>query len=502
MSRHQFSSPVVNVAPTGRILLTLCTLFRNYVIDTGEALRAYFVAPGDPTPTGPAAGITMKNNSSSRRQELLIRGGRSPYTHPSRKSLQLLEAGAEADHSNRSERSPILGPLHSTQVRGDGIAANRRSVYDTQDAPRPRLSTAPSPRLHPGPGQNTRSGAQGLVGGPRRPRTSESATATGLRGLTAPRVGEGHQWRLGQPPRADRQEGGIGGISGGDRRLGRGGSGLLFQPHGAFRSDQVGALYPWLDRLRQKCHSLSTCMGRVKRAWNPAGEGEEGREAGPKGNAPGRAPGRGTLDSQEEDLAADVARLDLSFERALSLAKAKEGGPAMQRQGSAIPAYRSLPGMSGRPPRLEAGPGAGGGGGKLIYFIRHGTAYCNVCGVGCWRRDQRLTPQGWAQAAALGGHLQKIRRPQLVVVSTLSRAMETAVGAFGMAREAGSPESPSRILMVKQNRIANLQAIHPEVYHSEGGPPILAVEECRERLGETACSLVPTESPTALNILE
>lgn len=50
---------------------------------------------------------------------------------------------------------------------------------------------------------------------------------------------------------------------------------------------------------------------------------------------------------------------------------------------------------------------------KVIYFVRHGTAYCNVCRYTNWMEDQRLTPRGWAQAAALRDHIAVISAPEV-----------------------------------------------------------------------------------------
>jgi hypothetical protein len=89
-------------------------------------------------------------------------------------------------------------------------------------------------------------------------------------------------------------------------------------------------------------------------------------------------------------------------------------------------------------------------------------------------------------------------RPQLVVVSTLTRAIETAVGAFGdhaAAAEAGPDgtsggggggggggSSGGGLLMAEVTAAEGMRAAHPAVALG-GAPPFLCLELCREHLG-------------------
>ena len=85
---------------------------------------------------------------------------------------------------------------------------------------------------------------------------------------------------------------------------------------------------------------------------------------------------------------------------------------------------------------------------KTLYLIRHGEGYHNLYGEkdrSAYRSEQfadaHLTPLGWDQCAALRSHLESatthdgkdalLDRIELVVVSPLMRALETAVGALG-----------------------------------------------------------------------
>ncbi|EFJ15198.1 hypothetical protein SELMODRAFT_118991 [Selaginella moellendorffii] len=87
---------------------------------------------------------------------------------------------------------------------------------------------------------------------------------------------------------------------------------------------------------------------------------------------------------------------------------------------------------------------------KIIHLVRHAEAFHNVDGDASLKQarardqnffDPKLTPNGWEQI----GRLRKIvgesgidRRVQLVVVSPLTRTLQTAVGVFGSG-EIGSP---------------------------------------------------------------
>ena len=66
---------------------------------------------------------------------------------------------------------------------------------------------------------------------------------------------------------------------------------------------------------------------------------------------------------------------------------------------------------------------------KRIFLVRHGEGTHNATGDGS-TADPLLTKRGQAQAAALRGHLH-LDRCTLVVVSPLSRAVQTAAAIFG-----------------------------------------------------------------------
>lgn len=74
---------------------------------------------------------------------------------------------------------------------------------------------------------------------------------------------------------------------------------------------------------------------------------------------------------------------------------------------------------------------------------------------------------------------QRSTRPmQVVIVSPLIRALETAAGAFGAGAFSGS----GRPLMLAQTAEEDERAAHTAVACPEG-VPFIAFEGCRERLG-------------------
>jgi broad specificity phosphatase PhoE len=108
---------------------------------------------------------------------------------------------------------------------------------------------------------------------------------------------------------------------------------------------------------------------------------------------------------------------------------------------------------------------------KTIYLIRHGEGFHNIGVMGF---DSRLTPLGWAQSQAIHA------RPELVVSSPLSRALETAVGAFGC------PESGDGLLMAPQEGVQDVQEGRPASYR-RAGVRYVVHESCRERAGPSNC---------------
>mmetsp|Transcript_138331 Transcript_138331/g.240524 ORF Transcript_138331/g.240524 Transcript_138331/m.240524 type:complete len:308 (-) Transcript_138331:318-1241(-) len=142
---------------------------------------------------------------------------------------------------------------------------------------------------------------------------------------------------------------------------------------------------------------------------------------------------------------------------------------------------------------------------KKVHFIRHAEGYHNVetakTGTNkcLWRGDKpaqehplwdaRLTPKGIQQAQELRAHLAT--RPSggrsftafdLVVVSPLTRTLETALHIFGRPRTPGlpafmdpglAPEGSPESKMPTEMRVP--------------APRILVREECRERWGEYVC---------------
>jgi hypothetical protein len=95
-------------------------------------------------------------------------------------------------------------------------------------------------------------------------------------------------------------------------------------------------------------------------------------------------------------------------------------------------------------------------------------------------------------------------RPQVVVVSPLTRAIETAVGAFGDhaaadaaaagpngngggASSNGNGAGAGALLMVELSAAPGKRSAHPAVRLPAGAPPFVCMELCREHLGVHPC---------------
>ncbi|CAK0760575.1 hypothetical protein CVIRNUC_002782 [Coccomyxa viridis] len=119
---------------------------------------------------------------------------------------------------------------------------------------------------------------------------------------------------------------------------------------------------------------------------------------------------------------------------------------------------------------------------KVVHFVRHGEGFHNI---GIVNEDAHLTEAGWRQAEALNKHIQQLKPSidvQVVIVSPLMRALETAAGAFG----AGAFKGEGRPLMLSQTEDLDERAPHAAVACPEG-IPFIAFEGCRERLGAAIC---------------
>ncbi|KAK9915171.1 hypothetical protein WJX75_005575 [Coccomyxa subellipsoidea] len=131
---------------------------------------------------------------------------------------------------------------------------------------------------------------------------------------------------------------------------------------------------------------------------------------------------------------------------------------------------------------------------KVVHFVRHGEGFHNVAGKKDYSQykrwdleDAHLTAHGWEQAHALRKHLAKLPEPlnvEAVIVSPLSRALQTAVGAFG--GDAWQPNDPDEALMVAQEAVPE-KGVQHEAVSSAGCPPFIAWEYCREHLGLHPC---------------
>ncbi|XP_024533110.1 phosphoglycerate mutase-like protein 1 isoform X1 [Selaginella moellendorffii] len=129
---------------------------------------------------------------------------------------------------------------------------------------------------------------------------------------------------------------------------------------------------------------------------------------------------------------------------------------------------------------------------KIIHLVRHAQGFHNVAGEADYRAyesyeflDASLTPMGWDQVARLRKHVMTSGIKEalgLVVVSPLTRTMQTAVGVFGGSDVKDGVKEENPPLMAEGVGKAQHAAIS-----SSGCPKFVAVEWCREHMGIHPC---------------
>ncbi|KAJ3706147.1 hypothetical protein LUZ61_009852 [Rhynchospora tenuis] len=127
---------------------------------------------------------------------------------------------------------------------------------------------------------------------------------------------------------------------------------------------------------------------------------------------------------------------------------------------------------------------------KTLHLVRHAEGTHNVAGEKDYSAylsdeylDSPLTDLGWNQVDNLRMHVQKtglVKKIELIITSPMLRTMQTAVGVFGGEGYTNGIRAPP--LMVQNAFNSGRPAVS-----SLGSPPFLAVESCRERLGEHPC---------------
>ncbi|KAK8643092.1 hypothetical protein V6N13_012407 [Hibiscus sabdariffa] len=128
---------------------------------------------------------------------------------------------------------------------------------------------------------------------------------------------------------------------------------------------------------------------------------------------------------------------------------------------------------------------------KTLHLVRHAEGIHNAAGEKDYAAysseqnfDSQLTTLGWQQVDNLRKRVQETglsKKIDLVVVSPLLRAMQTAVGVFGgEGHKQGIDDGHGLPLMV-----ADAAESHRPEISSQNCPPFLAVELCRERFIES-----------------
>lgn len=130
---------------------------------------------------------------------------------------------------------------------------------------------------------------------------------------------------------------------------------------------------------------------------------------------------------------------------------------------------------------------------KIVHLVRHGQGFHNVAGElteDLYRDemyfDAQLTARGWKQAADLNAHVKSSAsriNPQVVIVSPLMRAMQTAAAAFGDSQWQEGNEAV--MLMTEGSEQKEISAAHPAI--ASAAVPFVACELCREHTGKHPC---------------
>lgn len=130
---------------------------------------------------------------------------------------------------------------------------------------------------------------------------------------------------------------------------------------------------------------------------------------------------------------------------------------------------------------------------KIIHLVRHGQGFHNVAGevtqeLYCDETyfDAHLTARGWQQAGDLKAHAKTSDariKPEIVIVSPLMRAMQTAAAAFGGGKWQEGDTTAQ--LMTEGSEQKEISAAHSAIAQSE--VPFVAFELCREHIGKHPC---------------
>jgi len=135
---------------------------------------------------------------------------------------------------------------------------------------------------------------------------------------------------------------------------------------------------------------------------------------------------------------------------------------------------------------------------KVIHLIRHAQGFHNVAGEldranykSPEYEDAHLTAMGWAQTEALQQHVAARKEQlgvELIVVSPMTRTLETAAGVFGCAPRSAAATTGSRGTFMRSTQAAENKCMERgEIAAPDDCPPVVACELCREQLGGNPC---------------
>lgn len=155
------------------------------------------------------------------------------------------------------------------------------------------------------------------------------------------------------------------------------------------RQSNRNLLYPLLDAIKKRCQAWSSCVGRMRKAWM-------------------HDSGSTRPDCLSSNNKSHMAKWD-GREELMPLGTGESANHSPSRKLTGCCPTMRLHDHT----RMHRFPLRSAVCDKLIFFIRHGTAFCNTGKCCNWKVDQRLTSWGWDQTILLKAHLSKIARPQV-----------------------------------------------------------------------------------------
>ncbi|CAD7698042.1 unnamed protein product [Ostreobium quekettii] len=130
----------------------------------------------------------------------------------------------------------------------------------------------------------------------------------------------------------------------------------------------------------------------------------------------------------------------------------------------------------------------------VLHLIRHAEGFHNVAGRKSRENylsekyaDAHLTKRGWQQISGLRQHIASLSSHfhlDLIVISPMTRTLETAVGLFG--GDCVNSSCGQKLLMLEQSDIEGVRVATKSI-SCQSPVPFIAHEACREQTGRHPC---------------